>query len=399
MYGLKGLLAPYPVEEFLTKVLSKKALYQPGPPDKFEDLFGWDDINHLLNTASPQRSVKLVHNKITLDRSQLANLSHWLDQGATLVIDWLQTLDEFIYHFSQQLALDFNAVVNINSYISCPNKQGFDLHFDKHDVFIVQVEGNKRWRVYEPTLVKTPAQAAKYDLDKCDRPDPENDVAYCECVTSPGDVLYIPRGHWHYAVAETPSVHLTVGIDPVTGTDLLNWITTDLMNNEEFFRKDIPIALASALGGPGGLQSISDYIEDFKSNVRKVLDRDDMLDMIIHNCMIKNQLRRESKLPFIWDLDKSLTPETKFSLLDSQKALIRYDEIEKCNVVYLRGSLLKLDEFPDPLVHALFESTGTFSGQSIVESVPEFSWEQVKLLLTRMYQSGVIINVDDEELD
>jgi len=399
MYGLAGILAPLPVEQFLSNNLGKKALYLPGPADKFEDLFGWDDINHLLNTASPQRSIKLLYNKKPLDRSQLANLSHWLDEGATLVIDWLQTLDEFVYRFSQQLALDFNTVVNINSYISCPNKQGFDLHFDKHDVFIIQVEGEKRWRVFDPTKVKTPVQVLEYEFDRCEPPDPDKDLPYCDCVTSAGDVLYIPRGHWHYAIAETPSVHLTAGIDPTTGADLLNWITTDLTNNEEFFRKDIPIAFASELGGQGGLQSISGYVDDFKSQVRKTLERDDFVDMIVHNCMMKNQLRRESKLPFIWDLDQSLTAETRFSLLDSQKALIRYDETEKCTVVYLRGSLLKLAEFPDALVHALFASTGTFSGQSIIESAPEFKWEQVKKLLTRMYQSGVIVNVDDEDLD
>jgi hypothetical protein len=155
--------------------------------------------------------------------------------------------------------------------------------------------------------------------------------------------------------------------------------------------------MAPELGGPGGLVPIADYIEEFKSRIRDIMGRDDLVDLIVHNCMLRNQLRRESKLPFIWDLEASLTPETKFSLLDTQKALIRYDEAEDCTIVYLRGSRLKLDQFPESLVRALFESAGGFSGSSIMKRSPGFSWNQVKSLLTEMYRSGVIINVDEAQ--
>jgi len=398
MFGISGLLGPYSVEAFLKDSLGQKSLYVKGTEDKFEGLFSWDDINHLLNTARPKNSIKLVYETSTLPQAQLSNLSYWLNKGATLVIDWLQLLDEFVYHFCQELARDFNSEVNINSYISCPSKQGFDVHFDKHDVFIVQVEGQKRWRIFEPTLIKTPIQAMEVNQDDCLRPDPDKESPYCDCVLSEGDVLYIPRGHWHYAVAVSPSVHLTVGIDPTSGIELLNWITKDLMDKDEFFRRDMPIAQAAEFGGPGGLQSIDDYIAEFRSHIRKVMDRDDMLELIVQNCMLKNQLRRESKLPFIWDLENSLTPETRFSLLGSQKALIHYDPSEKCTVIYLRGSVLKLNEFPETLIRTLFASTGVFTGTSIVESSPEFTWQQVKELLVKMYQNGVIINVDENEV-
>ena len=397
MFGIAGLLAPCPVPTFLREDFGRRARYQAGTGAKFEGLFSWEDINHLLNTTSPRGSIKLVYDKKTLEPAQLANLAHWLNEGATLVIDWLQTLDEFVYRFAQELARDVNTPVNINCYVSCPNKQGFDLHFDKHDVFIVQVEGRKQWRVFEPTLEKAPLQSMEYNLADCQPPDPEKDAPYCDCTLDVGDVLYIPRGHWHYAVAETPSIHLTVGLSPTSGIDLLNWITAELTQSEEFFRRDIPIAMAPELGGPGGLVPIADYIEEFKSRIRDIMGRDDLVDLIVHNCMLRNQLRRESKLPFIWDLEASLTPETKFSLLDTQKALIRYDEAEDCTIVYLRGSRLKLDQFPESLVRALFESAGGFSGSSIMKRSPGFSWNQVKSLLTEMYRSGVIINVDEAQ--
>lgn len=397
MFGLGGMLAPHPVEAFLRESFGRKALYQHGTPGKFENLFSWEDINHLLNTTSPRGSIKLVYDRKTLESSQLANLAHWLNEGATLVIDWLQTIDEFVYRFAQELARDMNTPVNINCYVSCPNKQGFDLHFDRHDVFIVQVEGRKHWRVFEPTLVNTPIQAMECNLAACEPPDPGSDAPYCDCGLEQGDVLYVPRGHWHYAVAETPSIHLTVGLTSASGIDLLSWITAELMRDEEFFRKDMPVAMAPELGGPGGLPSLPDYVAEFKSRVRSIMDRDDLVDLIVRNCMLRNQLRRESKLPFIWDLDASLTPQTRFSLLPTQKALIHHDESDDATVVYLRGSRLNLDHFPTPLVRTLFESRGGFSGSSIMEQSPEFSWTQVKSLLMEMYRSGVIVNVDEDQ--
>jgi len=397
MFGLKDLLAPYPVETFLKDNLGKKAFYQQGQADKFEGLFSWQDINHLLNTARPRGSIKLVYRKQTLDQSQLSNLSHWLNEGATLVIDWVQLVDEFVFRFCQELARDVNMPVNINTYVSCPSKQGFDLHFDNHDVFIVQVEGKKQWKVFDPTLVKTPIQLQKFSFDDCERPDLEKVAPYCECVVDVGDILYIPRGHWHYAVAETPSVHLTVGIDPTCGIDLLHWITEDLMNSEEFFRKDMPVVLAPEFAGPGGLQPLGEYVEEFRTRVKQALEREDLVDLIVQRCMLKNQMRREAKLPFIWDLDNALTPDTRFALLESQKVLIRFDEESKTTIVYLRGSVLKLEEFPETLVRALFDMSGSFSGRSILAAVPQHSWEQVKALLIKMYKNGVIINVDDDD--
>lgn len=397
MFGLRDLLAPYPVETFLDENLGKKAFYQPGPADKFEGLFSWQDLNHLLNTARPPNSIKLVYQKQSLPRAYLGNLAHWLNEGATLVIDWLQLADEFVFRFCHELARDVNAPVNINTYVSCPSKQGFDLHFDQHDVFIVQTEGKKQWNVFEPTLVKTPIQIQEFNFDDCERPDLNKVQPYCRCVLDVGDILYIPRGHWHYAVAETPSIHLTVGIDPTCGIDLLQWITEDLMSREEFFRRDMPIVLAPEFAGPGGLQSLHDYVEDFKTRVKKALEREDLVDLIVQRCMLNNSMRREAKLPLIWDLENALTPDTKFTLLESQKALIRFDRDSQTTIVYLRGSVLKLEEFPEALVRALFGMSGPFSGESIVGALPQYSWEQVKALLTRMYQSGVIINVDEDD--
>ena len=52
--------------------------------------------------------------------------------------------------FCQQLAAELGHPVQANAYVTPPQSQGFDDHYDVHDVFVLQVEGEKRWRIHAP---------------------------------------------------------------------------------------------------------------------------------------------------------------------------------------------------------------------------------------------------------
>jgi lysine-specific demethylase/histidyl-hydroxylase NO66 len=42
------------------------------------------------------------------------------------------------------------SMVGANMYLTPPGTQGFAPHYDDVEVFILQLEGKKRWRLYEP---------------------------------------------------------------------------------------------------------------------------------------------------------------------------------------------------------------------------------------------------------
>ena len=44
----------------------------------------------------------------------------------------------------------FGSMVGANVYLTPPGTQGFAPHFDDVDVFLLQLEGRKQWRVYKP---------------------------------------------------------------------------------------------------------------------------------------------------------------------------------------------------------------------------------------------------------
>ncbi len=138
---------------------------------------------------------------------------------------------------ASKLTYELGYSTQVNAYCSWSSKQGFSRHYDTHDVFILQVEGSKQWPVYNETF--------KYPLSNqksASLTSPEEE-SYLSCVLHPGDVLYIPRGHWHYAVTQDePFIHLTLGIHCKTGVDLLEWLICQFQHREEW-RKSLPLRI------------------------------------------------------------------------------------------------------------------------------------------------------------
>ncbi len=136
------------------------------------------------------------------------------DEGATVVLQGLQFTDPHLARVANNLALALDQPVQVNAYLSPPSARGLDLHVDLHDVFVVQLEGSKRWRVWEPLPrtrqpVKGPPVA---------RPTfAELGAADLDVTLRRGDVLYLPRGHPHCAeTVDESSAHLTVGVLAIT---------------------------------------------------------------------------------------------------------------------------------------------------------------------------------------
>ncbi|WP_426573090.1 cupin domain-containing protein [Aquihabitans sp. McL0605] len=135
--------------------------------------------------------------------------------GATVVLQGLHLTDPALARFANNLALDLDQPVQINAYLSPSSARGLDIHFDYHDVFVVQLEGTKRWRVWAPTERTRDPIGGKHAI-----PRPTLDELgdpLLDLVLEAGDVLYLPRGHPHVAeTTDRASSHLTVGVLAIT---------------------------------------------------------------------------------------------------------------------------------------------------------------------------------------
>ena len=72
--------------------------------------------------------------------------------GATLVLQGLHRIWPPLIGFARELGAELRRPLQVNAYLPPPGSQGFDTHYDTHDVFVLQVDGVKRWRIHEPVL-------------------------------------------------------------------------------------------------------------------------------------------------------------------------------------------------------------------------------------------------------
>lgn len=155
------------------------------------------------------------------------------NDGATLVIQAGQRYFDHLSACCMELSRKFNAPVQANLYITPNRSQGFNPHWDTHDVFVLQVSGTKTWNLYgfEKEL---PTKNQGF-VSKGYTKEPEQTLQL-----SPGDFLYLPRGYVHDAVADDGiSAHITIGILSFTWARYFSELLTQL-ENEKTFREAVP---------------------------------------------------------------------------------------------------------------------------------------------------------------
>jgi len=176
------------------------------------------------------------------DQADDAALTRHFAEGSTIVLQGLHRTHEPVLAFVQALAADLGHPVQANAYVTPPQNQGFAAHYDVHDVFVLQVGGEKRWTVHEPVLPHPrrdqPWTGRRAAVEAAAAREPLLDV-----VLRPGDALYLPAGFLHSAQAlgET-SIHLTLGVHVWTRAHLLAALVARLGDVEDL-RTPLPLGV------------------------------------------------------------------------------------------------------------------------------------------------------------
>jgi bifunctional lysine-specific demethylase and histidyl-hydroxylase NO66 len=152
--------------------------------------------------------------------------------GATIVLQALHLHWHPAAVYCRELEDWLGWPVQANAYCTPASSQGFGVHHDTHDVFVLQVSGHKRWRVYEP-VVELPLKTQRWaPSDAQGIGEPVHDITL-----QAGDTLYLPRGWPHEAAAaDADSLHITVGLHPPTRIDALRAALSECADDIEFRR-------------------------------------------------------------------------------------------------------------------------------------------------------------------
>lgn len=251
------LIHPISVEEFYEHVLHRKPLHIPGAAGKVAGLMDWATLDRILNIGGYWTGRQL---QLALDTKQIlperycrpaptvegerlmvdpARVEAFLADGASLVCNTVDGLTPELNQIASILEDEFLATAQGNLYCSFKQRKAFDVHYDTHDVFALHTEGKKVWRIYEARL-KSPMAHPALATPGPDRAMQASKKLLMEVTMRPGDLLYIPRGQYHDAMASTNAcIHVAFGVIPLRGYELLSLLENEAVA-DPFFRADAP---------------------------------------------------------------------------------------------------------------------------------------------------------------
>ena len=219
-------------DQFASRYWGQQPLLSPAgdlPAGRFSELLDADAIDELVSERGLRTPfLRVTKNGATLtDRAFTApggvgagiadqvsddKLVQLFADGSTLVLQALHRVWPPILEFCQRLAAELGHPIQANAYVTPPQNQGFSAHYDVHDVFVLQIEGEKRWLIHPPVL-ESPLRDQPWADRKAQVEKRAQEPPLIDAVLRPGDCLYLPRGYLHAATAlGGVTTHLTLGI-------------------------------------------------------------------------------------------------------------------------------------------------------------------------------------------
>jgi bifunctional lysine-specific demethylase and histidyl-hydroxylase MINA len=257
-FSFDEIMAPLGVERFRAEYEGKKPLHLKGSPDKFAEVMTFAKLGDILSQATiwSQSSLQLVLDKKPIptasycaaaagrDGGQVMRpdpdkVQEYLKRGATLIANDIDHLNRGMTAFAHAMEQELGGMVQGNLYLSSRRRQGFAAHFDTHDVYAVHVEGTKTWHVYEGRAADPIAHPMFRSYGR-EHHDKAKGNLLMDVHMEPGDLLYLPRGQYHDAIAdEGGAVHVAFGVTYVIGLDVASTLYERMMY-EPMFRANLP---------------------------------------------------------------------------------------------------------------------------------------------------------------
>ncbi len=243
--NLDWLLFPYSKELFAKEFFEAGYLHISRADSQFYNhLLQIDSLDALLGSRQfkfpalrlTKAGEELTSEKYANDKNiDLSSVQKYFLDGYTIILNALHDQNQALGELVNVLAHDLGHPFQTNVYITPPSSQGFPAHYDTHEVFVLQIEGSKIWRIYNQSPEILPTKQMEFQKEKHATP-----PTFTELELKKGDLLYIPRGVMHDAQTNSElSVHVTLGWLGYTWTDALVQMLLEFSKKHAISRKFI----------------------------------------------------------------------------------------------------------------------------------------------------------------
>lgn len=268
--AMESLLGDTKLADFFSNYWEKKPLVvKRGDSSFYGNLFGVSTLKEVLKSNELEYLSDVNVCRYVNGEKELLNEEGQISpedveklmsvKKATLQFHHPQRYVDDLWKLLERMETYFGSLVGSNIYITPPNSQGLAPHCDDVEIFVMQLEGKKDWKLYKPMV----ELSRDYTQDL-----PEESIGepVMEVSLEPGDMLYFPRGYIHQAksVGDVASTHISISTyQQNSWGDFMNHAVTQAiesaLEDNVSFRSGLPINYLSMLGTG---KNISQYVED-----------------------------------------------------------------------------------------------------------------------------------------
>ncbi|MDA9915181.1 cupin domain-containing protein [Alphaproteobacteria bacterium] len=317
-------------------------LYKADFMDNFESMMNLDILDSMLSNTNVWNSHNFImmldqkqinfsdYTSISLDmsgqnfRPDVSKVQKLVSRGASIILNDIQKYNRNLLNFVSELQKLTNGRCQGNLYFSMASHQAFGPHFDLHDVFAIHFEGEKVWNIYE-NIEKSPINHPSFKYNVEERKKRAGKIID-QVILKPGDLLYIPRGQYHDALAsKNGAMHIAFGLTYFKMIDLMNSLWPNFIL-KEFMRNDIKKNLSD--------EEIKSLLGKLSNELDKIINSNDALHLAKQNIQNWQYEMKECSLRTIvsegptYFIDNSIKFEKSKnkSFLKSPKAIVEVPE-------------------------------------------------------------------------
>jgi len=383
MYQLK--INDLSEQEFLTQYWQKKPLLIKQGFNNFEDPIEAEELAGLAMEQSIESRIITNHqNDWQTHQGPFEDFELLTDKHSTLLV---QAVDHW-HSNAAQLLEPFRFIPNWridDLMISYSTPQGgVGPHLDQYDVFIIQGEGKRHWRVGlpDPTLKQFAQNKKLLQVEAFE--------AVIDCILEPGDILYIPPGGPHEGYAIENALNYSVGFRAPNQQDLLSSFADHIIDTESGQKRytDHNLALRKSKGELTNLE-----VDKVKTLMAALLENDDLFKQWLGSAL--SQPKHEMDLapvepPFTPEHinDDLRDKEAVFERLGGTRAI--YQQFDTEVLLSVNGENYAMPSTDLAAVKLLTDNT-EFEGSALSLTNPSLVFTQT---FTTLVNEGIWFNIN-----